>query len=90
MNCIERTEVINGIPMKQILTDQLSGNSVSTVTSKGVTVNVTGVNFQILSSDVLTMTLALQKNNFLMNQNTTAMDDSLVVVSQCSVQLSND
>jgi prepilin-type N-terminal cleavage/methylation domain-containing protein len=88
--CLERTEIVGAEVQKRILSDKLLGTAVTVKTPLGTNVNVTGINFQMLSADVVTITVAVQKSNFMLKENVTAVDDVMVVTSQSSVQMLND
>jgi hypothetical protein len=60
--------VVNGVEQKQILTDRLSPTTVDVKTAQGVTVHVTGINFQIFSSDTVTITMAVRKGTTFLKQ----------------------
>lgn len=88
--CLERTEMVNGAAQKRILTDQLYPSALTMPTPQGVNVIVTGANFQMLSAGVVTMSLAVARSNYILNQNTTAVDDRMVVTSQASTLMINN
>lgn len=87
--CLERTEVVNGVEQKQILTDQLFPTSVAVKTANDVTINVSGANFQMLSGGIVTVTLVLAKSNYILKENTTVVDDRMIVTSQTCVHMVN-
>src|ERR1043165_5631662 len=47
--CLERSETVAGVAQKQLLTDRLSTTSTSVTNAQGVSVNVVGVSFRLVS-----------------------------------------
>lgn len=88
--CLERTEVVNGVALKQILTDQLVPTPVTVMTAQGVPVAVTGINFQMLSADTVTIAIAVQQAHSLLRENSVTADNTMVVTALASVQMLND
>jgi len=89
-SCLERTEIVDGVSQNEILTEQLVSTPLSVTTAQGVVVNVTGINFQMFTSDTVTITIAFQQANYRLQQNRVIDDDMMIVTGQTSVQMLNN
>ena len=90
-----RDETVNGSVQTTVMSNQLSPTAIPVTAVKGIngpgfTVNVTGINFTKTSADIVTITLVLQQTNNLLTTNVAGADNTMVIVSQGSVQLMND
>lgn len=86
---LERREVVSGITQTQLLSEQLSTTARTVRSAQGVDYNVTGAYFD-MSGSVLTVTVVLERSNYMLKENSTSTDDVMWASSQASVQMANN